>query len=166
MTQQSELEILGHAHAVLRDAHAGCTDQRQREHLAQVRDGLWGLMRQARSRSQATLVFAFHMHGYLTLGIDGQERIVRDPGLPGLEHAWRIFLLGLTVADTLTASELVGDVKRPDNALRNQLATAATWAEREGQCRELAIAMRCPTLSISDTGHITLVNPPAMRLFC
>lgn len=102
-----------------------------------------------------SIVFDLSMSGYVTLGLEGNERTFLDPGLAGLEYAWRIFLNGVAAKDALHASDLLDSPgPRPGNTVRTRIAAAAEWVERAAGCPPLAVAMRRPSISISDAGEI------------
>jgi len=101
------------------------------------------------------LVFILDAPGYVTIGEQGAERSYPRPDLAGLEHAWIIFINGLAGNSFLHASTILDRPgKQPGNALRNSLAKAAAWIERECRCAALAAAMRAPSLQVQEDGSI------------
>ena len=148
----TDSEIFSGAHAVVRDARNACRDPEKRDHLEQLRAALWERTLVAQRDEALPLVFDTLMCGYITLGVSGETQTYPHPGHPGLDDAATIFSHGLTVCNTLHASDLVGLVKRPGNTLRNRLAKAAEWMDRVAVCHELSRAVR--TISISDDGRI------------
>lgn len=147
----TEFDYLRQVHAVLRvqcQAHPDDVVMRDLERAT------WSRVQAAQRRDGLPMVFRMDMPGYLEIGVLGCEQVFKHPGLTGLDDAWRIFLAGLTASNTLHASDLVEGGQRPGNALRNRMAKAAEWVEREGRCPELARAMRPPVVVITDDGRI------------
>lgn len=151
----TDYDVLNELHSKARDLVNACHDPDLRGGIEGLRRDLWNQVLAAKKRGGVSLVLDLSMPGYVRAGYKGREVTRAHPGHPGLEDAWRILLQGPVVQDTLTASDLVGDVKRPGNTLRNRLATAAEWIDREVGCPELAQALRRPCISISDDGRIT-----------
>lgn len=160
-------ELLSQAIAALGKAR-NCTDTESATHLAYLMAELQPHQRDAARLEAMPLVFRpANMPGYIQLGRQGSEVTCPDPGLPGLEDAWRIFFIGVAVQDILHAEDIVGDdCNQPGNALRNRLAKAAEWIEGLGVpgCREIAQAMRRPSISISSLGIITAGPRPRILL--
>jgi len=165
MTIPSEFEILSTAHHAVQAMLNAERDPTRRDALDQVREILMARAHVAKRLQGPPLVFYLPMPGYVVLGTEGKEQTYPHPGHPGLGDAWSIFTHGLTASNTLHAVDLVGVVKRPGNALRNRLATAADWVERDTNCWELAQAMRRPSISISDDGRIVVAARPQINLY-
>ena len=152
----TDFEYLNQVHAEIR---RWCSAEPDNAHLRHLERQTWDRVRAAQRREGLPLVLRFDAPGYVEFGVKGHERIVRNPGLGGLDDAWRVFLVGVQAVDALHACDLVGTVGRPGNALRNRLAKAAEWLDREG-CPELARCLRAPVLSVTDAGQINY-NPAA-----
>jgi hypothetical protein len=115
----------------------------------------------ARLLALTPITFTEISPGFLVIGIDGHERTISHPGIDGLDNAWQIFLHGATAGAALHAAGLVGGAsKTPGTTLEKRLSDAATWAEREARCPELAQIIK--SISVSRLGEITF-NPARCR---
>jgi len=164
----SEREYLTAAHSLVREAGAKEQDARRRRYLDDVRAGLWAMVQSASRRADQPLVFDVWTGCYAIIGRADRVRVLDMPlGLPGLRDAWNILLRakdGPPACGPLHASDFVGNVRRPGNALRNRLANAAAWIERTAECPDLAAVLRSPSISIACDGRITLGRIPEIRL--
>jgi hypothetical protein len=117
-------------------------------------------------RRHAAVVWVFDLSapGYITVGAQGCERIHQAPDLPGLMDAWRIFAFGVGAGGILHATDFVGNVRHPANALRNRLSRAAHWIEREACCSQVAQALRSPSIRIKSDGSIHIGTRPHIEL--
>ena len=153
---------VGHAIAYVSE---NCADQERRRELQILKAEIIQRTKLAAFKPPAVFTFAFPAPGYITLGVEGQERTLRCPDLDGLAYAWEIFLNGVAAGDALHATSLLRDPGRhPGNALRNAITKAADWVERTGGCPALAVAMRSPAMSITDAGDIRFTPPKGLRI--
>lgn len=153
--------------AALVELEDSCTDA---EHVA----GLRLLKAETGRRLQAAafpppVVFDLRMPGYATIGEVGRLRTLVLPDLEGVHIAHQVLgavgLLGAAVHSVLRAEDLLARPgARPANALRNALAGAANWLERDAGCPRLAAAVRSPALRVSQDGRIAYARPKGLRV--
>lgn len=115
--------------------------------------------------SRQHLVFYIDPPGYVTLGLQGGEMPLENPGLAGLDYAWQILLVGVGAQHTLHADTLLDNPgRRPANALRNALSAAADWVEYVALCPLLAVAIRGISVANDGTIHCNPANGPRITL--
>lgn len=158
----TEAEMLSATHAVLRDSRNACTDPERRDHLERLRRWAWDRVLSAQRQSTMPLVFDIRTPGFVTLGVGADVQTFEHPGLQGINDLAAIFAAGPTVSSTLHAVDLVGNVRRPGNALRNRLSRAAQWIEYVADCRELACYVQ--SISARDNGQIAIARNRAVVL--
>ena len=145
-------EYLNRLHKVLREAQ---DKQPGNSELGALAAETW-----RRLVADTPVVFAEPSPDYVLIGIEGREKAFRYPDKCGLRDAWRIFLCGATAGHVLHSSMLDGNPS--GTALGNRLKAAAAWVETEARCRELAQAMRSPSIEVSRDGTIRY-NPARNR---
>jgi hypothetical protein len=160
----NESELFTVAHTALREARRTCLEPDRRAYLDEAMGAMWARLQDARRQSARVWVFDCSAPGYITLGEQGVEQIHQSPDLPGLLDAWRIFAFGVGAGGILHATDFVGNVGHPANALRNRLARAAQWIEREAHCSSIAQALRSPAIRIKSDGSIQIGARPHIEL--
>ena len=150
-------------HQLLIDELRDCRDPARIVHLNELKAE--NRQRIQDAAFKPPVVFSFPMPGYVLIGTRGRERELPAPDLDGLYHAWDIFIEGIMTRDTLHASDLLRNAgKWPGNALRNTLAKASDWVEKQAGCLPLANAMRSPAMRISAEGVINYIPPRGLVL--
>lgn len=162
----TNFEFFTQTHQALAELARVTKDPARRRHLEGLATECWN-RRQVATRNESPVAFDLRRSGYVWISCpDDADKCTchPHPGLQGLEDAWRIFQHGPSVRHVLTAADLVGDVARPANALRNRLAAAATWVE--GHNHHLARVFRPPVLSVGNDGLISFdpAAGPRIRL--
>lgn len=162
----NDLELFEAAHQSLNREARACTDPERRAWLERASAFMWCKVLDARRQkdAQKTWVFDCSNPGYITLGEQGEEQIHQAPSLPGLLDAWHIFAWGVGAGGILHATDFVGNVGHPANALRNRLARAAQWVEDAACCPAIAQALRSPAISVMADGALHIGPRPHIEL--
>lgn len=107
-------------------------------------------LREQARRDLRPIVFRWTGPGYVEIGLEGEERIYREPDAKGLDLAHAILMHGVVASSVLRFDDTA-------NAVRNMLARAATWVDPK--CTELANAIRAITIRNVPEGVAPHFNP-------